>query len=147
MPSFQVEGCGALWTLSLDETSRQLIGNQEGIEVIVAGMMENQVNAGVQEQACGVLSNLALSPSHHEEILKNISKIVQSMERHQDHKGVQTQGCACLRNMAVAVRNQAEIVRARGIPVVLRAMAQHYKSSGVQVLISCVLVSSSSRQI
>ena len=51
--------CRAIWTLSVDQTNKDLVVEAGGINAIVNAMMAHTDVAAVQEKACGCLANLA----------------------------------------------------------------------------------------
>ena len=128
----QIEGLGALWNLSIDSAYQLQLGQQRGIRKAFGGMKRHATEASVQEQACGMLSNLALSQTNHSEIMASIAHIVAVMERYIVKMGVQTQCCAIMRNLSGARSNQDVIISSGGATALLNAMSTHYRSAGVQ---------------
>ena len=128
----QIEGLGALWNLSIDSAYQLQLGQQRGIRKAFGGMKRHATEASVQEQACGMLSNLALSQTNHSKIMASIAHIVAVMERYIVKMGVQTQCCAIMRNLSGARSNQDVIISSGGATALLNAMSTHYRSAGVQ---------------
>ena len=128
----QIEGLGALWNLSIDSAYQLQLGQQRGIRKAFGGMKRHATEASVQEQACGMLSNLALSETNHSEIMASCAHIVSVMERYIVNTGVQTQCCAIMRNLSGARSNQDVIISSGGATALLNAMSTHYRSAGVQ---------------
>ena len=95
-----------------------LIANAGGIVAILSGMKDHIDHAGVQEQGCGALRNLANNVENRVSIANAggmIAAIVSGMKAHTDHAGVQEQGCGALANLATNDDIEVLIANAGGI--------------------------------
>jgi len=95
-------GCRALWSLSVDSQNKVLIGQCFGIDAIVNAMTIHVNNKGVQEKACGALSNLAANNEQNKIAIveaEGIDAVKHAMERHPSVEGVQEKGCLAMRKL------------------------------------------------
>jgi predicted hotdog family 3-hydroxylacyl-ACP dehydratase len=106
-----------------------------GIDCVVQAMAAHIGVAGVQEQGCGAMFNLATNTKNKERIAAagGINRVVHAMAAHVGVAGVQEQGCVALCNLAANnAENQERIAAAGGIDWVVQAMAAHVGVAGVQ---------------
>ena len=99
------------------------IGEEGGIERVVAAMAAHPQSPGVQEQACGTLGALAGNKVNGDQIVwaGGIERTVAAMAEHSAAR-VQEIGCASLRSLAFKnPANQVAILRAGGVERVLWA--------------------------
>ena len=90
---------------------------REDVPDIMREMKQYKQNAGVQEQGCEALGNLALNAENQVKIAEagGIEAIMRGMEQHRKHAGVQEQGCRALKIMGVNADNDVKIAEAGGI--------------------------------
>mmetsp|Transcript_31566 Transcript_31566/g.74082 ORF Transcript_31566/g.74082 Transcript_31566/m.74082 type:complete len:156 (+) Transcript_31566:44-511(+) len=84
------------------DKNREAIAAAGGIKAVVEGMKAHEGSAGVQEQGCGALVNLAINDKNKEAIAAagGIEAVVEGMKAHKGSAGVQEQGCGALLNLA-----------------------------------------------
>jgi hypothetical protein len=91
-------------------------------------MRQHTGAAGVQEQGCAVLWNLAFNAASKAAIAGagGVHLVLTAMECHADAVSMQEQGCMVLRNLAADnAANKAAIVRAGGRDMVSAAKRWH----------------------
>eukprot|EP00961_Rhodomonas_salina_P095293 1282150-Rhodomonas_salina.1 len=83
-------------------------------------MKQHVKSAGVQEQGCGALRNLAVNDENKVKIgaAGGIEAVITAMQQHADSEGVQEWGCAALSNLAFNDENKVKIGAAGGIEAV-----------------------------
>jgi len=101
----QRKGCGALTAITTDGEGRLAVRAESGIDVIVEVMRTNDTDSNVLEEACRVLSNLAVySEGDDDEVLLvtsgEIQVIATSMKRYIHEQPLQEAGCRTLWNYA-----------------------------------------------
>ena len=101
----QKKGCGALTAITTDGEGRLAARAESGINVIVEVMRTNYTNSDVLEEACRVLSNLAVySEGDDDEVFMvtpgEIEMITTSMKRYIHEQPLQEAGCRTLWNYA-----------------------------------------------
>ena len=95
----QERACKMLWYLSWAQAENQVkIASAGGIEAVVGAMRQHLAVAGVQEQGCWALSNLAANADNKVKIASagGIEAIVRAMTQHPSAAGVQEGGCGGL---------------------------------------------------
>eukprot|EP00747_Dinoflagellata_sp_TGD_P169326 gnl/TRDRNA2_/TRDRNA2_198060_c0_seq1.p1 gnl/TRDRNA2_/TRDRNA2_198060_c0~~gnl/TRDRNA2_/TRDRNA2_198060_c0_seq1.p1 ORF type:complete len:608 (-),score=88.52 gnl/TRDRNA2_/TRDRNA2_198060_c0_seq1:37-1860(-) len=119
-------GCGALMDLAANLGFQTIIGEQGGIESIVAAMNEHPSAPEVQANGCGALGLLAADGSQNQARiaqLGGIRAIVAAMTGHASEPEVQRFGCAALVHAAAnCPENRTLIVELGGVEVVIEAM-------------------------
>jgi len=150
----QEKGCWALAILACNADNQKAIAAAGGIPVVLAAMTEHtrhagvarlvtlgalaariaaMKDAGVLEQGCRALANLALNEDNQKAIaaVGGIPAVLAAMTAYpmMGRAEVQEQGCSALKNLARNTGNRTAIAAAGGISVVLAAMTKH---AGVQ---------------
>ncbi len=91
-------------------------------------MQAHKTSAGVQEQACGALKNLAVNPDNQVAVAAagGIVAIVAAMQAHKGSAGVQEMAGRALRNLAANNDNNEDAISvAGGIEVLATSMKTH----------------------
>ena len=141
-PTIAATGCRLLKLLARNDDNSIKIAEQGGISVILEAMRTHTSHAGVQEEGCGALRNLAVNAGNKIKInffklIKiteqgGIEVILKAMRTHTSDAGVQGQGCGALTNLARNDDNQIKIAQQDGIYVILEAMRNHTSDAVVQ---------------
>jgi vacuolar protein 8 len=110
-----------LLTYYLDENRQQLV-NAGAIPVLVQLLSSSDVD--VQYYCTTALSNIAVDAGNRRKLSQTESKLVQSLVHLMDSSSpkVQCQAALALRNLASDEKYQQDIVRARGLPPLLRLL-------------------------
>merc|ERR1719247_2364617 len=99
----QQAACSALWNLCTENSkNHDRVADSGAIELVLSAMQTFSTSAGLQEEACGVLGNLAGKSAHQLQIASagGIDAIVAAMKAHETIVGVQKQACGALGNLA-----------------------------------------------
>jgi hypothetical protein len=82
--------------------NKVLIPAKGGLDLIIQTMKMHSTHTGVQEQACGVLQNLAMNAENEVLITRNgaMDMILQAMINFPHESTVQEKACAALKNLA-----------------------------------------------
>ena len=112
-------------TLSLDDNRQQLV-NAGAIPVLVQLLSSSDVD--VQYYCTTALSNIAVDSGNRKRLAQTEPRLVQSLVHLMDSSSpkVQCQAALALRNLASDEKYQLEIVRARGLPPLLRLLQSSY---------------------
>ncbi|EXJ78847.1 vacuolar protein 8 [Capronia coronata CBS 617.96] len=123
----QRNATGALlnMTHSVDDNRQQLV-NAGAIPVLV--QLLSSPDMDVQYYCTTALSNIAVDASNRKKLAQTESRLVQSLVQLMDSgtPKVQCQAALALRNLASDEKYQLEIVRARGLPPLLRLLQSSY---------------------
>ena len=101
----QLQGCAALASFGAmsdgDELEADLLG-AGGFDAVLAAMGVHGTSAGVQEQGCKALVNLALHDANEAAILRagGIEAVVAGMRAHRSSERVQEEDCMALLHLA-----------------------------------------------
>merc|ERR1719488_45267 len=112
-----------------------MIAKEGGVPLILQAMKDYATHAGVQENACRALTNLAVNADNKILIAKEggVPLILQAMKDYTTHAGVQEYACRSLWNLASNnADNQILIAKEGGVPLILQAMKEHATHAGVQ---------------
>lgn len=112
-------------TYPADDNRQQLV-NAGAIPVLV--QLLSSPDMDVQYYCTTALSNIAVDQSNRKKLAQTESKLVQSLVQLMDSgtPKVQCQAALALRNLASDEKYQLEIVRARGLPPLLRLLQSSY---------------------
>lgn len=121
------------WLTNKDENRQQLV-NAGAIPVLVQLLQSPDVD--VQYYCTTALSNIAVDASNRKRLAQNEPRLVQSLVHLMESPSpkVQCQAALALRNLASDERYQLDIVRARGLPPLLKLL----KSSYLPLILSAV---------
>ena len=142
----QQAGCRALQNIGWNEENRVAIAAKGGIEAVVRAMAAHGSSAAVQQAGCAALTNLAANNDGIKVAIvakDGIEAVVKAMAGHGSSVGVQEDGCWALANIASCesfglylirwnAPTRVAIAAKGGIEAVVRAMAAHESSEGVQ---------------
>lgn len=108
------------------DDNRQQLVNAGAIPVLVQLLSSPDVD--VQYYCTTALSNIAVDAGNRKKLAQNESRLVQSLVHLMDSSSpkVQCQAALALRNLASDEKYQLEIVRARGLPPLLRLLQSSY---------------------
>ncbi|OJJ51085.1 hypothetical protein ASPZODRAFT_162969 [Penicilliopsis zonata CBS 506.65] len=108
------------------DDNRQQLVNAGAIPVLVQLLSSSDVD--VQYYCTTALSNIAVDASNRKRLAQTESRLVQSLVHLMDSSTpkVQCQAALALRNLASDEKYQLEIVRARGLPPLLRLLQSSY---------------------
>ena len=111
---------------NLTDDNRQQLVNAGAIPVLVQLLSSSDVD--VQYYCTTALSNIAVDAGNRKKLAQNESRLVQSLVHLMDSSSpkVQCQAALALRNLASDEKYQLEIVRARGLPPLLRLLQSSY---------------------
>ena len=117
--------CDRVLTKDIDDNRQQLV-NAGAIPVLVQLLSSTDVD--VQYYCTTALSNIAVDAGNRKKLAQNESRLVQSLVHLMDSSSpkVQCQAALALRNLASDEKYQLEIVRARGLPPLLRLLQSSY---------------------
>jgi predicted hotdog family 3-hydroxylacyl-ACP dehydratase len=128
--------CKVVFNLTRDAENRGRIAAAGGNDRVVQAMAAHVGVAGVQEQGCVALWNLAANNAENKNRIAaagGIDRVVQAMAAHVGVAEVQKRGCGALWKLADNnAENQERIAAAGGIDRVVQAMAAHVGVEGVQ---------------
>ena len=110
----------------ITDDNRQQLVNAGAIPVLVQLLSSTDVD--VQYYCTTALSNIAVDAGNRKKLAQNESRLVQSLVHLMDSSSpkVQCQAALALRNLASDEKYQLEIVRARGLPPLLRLLQSSY---------------------
>jgi hypothetical protein len=94
----------------------------------IYAMQAHKTSAGVQEQACAAMKNLAVNPDNQVAVAAagGIVAVVAAMQAHKRSAGVQEMACRALRNLAANNDNNEDAISAAGgIEALTTAMETH----------------------
>ncbi|KAG6995526.1 hypothetical protein G7Y79_00044g079970 [Physcia stellaris] len=130
----QRNATGALLNMTHSDENRQQLVNAGAIPVLVQLLSSPDVD--VQYYCTTALSNIAVDAGNRKRLAQTESRLVQSLvnlmdaspNRQQDQPSpkVQCQAALALRNLASDEKYQLEIVRAKGLPPLLRLLQSSY---------------------
>lgn len=130
----QSSGCGALWSLSVNQFNRVILVRAGACERILRGLDTHLNNERFVEIAFGALRTLSPEPEARlviNHMLGN-QRVVRAMGLHRFVVDVQRDGCAFLSNVAVDMHNQeVSVVSREELQAVVRAMRDHLKNESV----------------
>ena len=114
-----------LLMIVIDDNRQQLV-NAGAIPVLVQLLSSPDVD--VQYYCTTALSNIAVDAGNRKKLAQNESRLVQSLVHLMDSSSpkVQCQAALALRNLASDEKYQLEIVRAKGLPPLLRLLQSSY---------------------
>ncbi|CAN9238797.1 unnamed protein product [Alternaria alternata] len=117
----QRNATGALLNMTHSDDNRQQLVNAGAIPVLVQLLSSSDVD--VQYYCTTALSNIAVDASNRAKLAQTEGRLVGSLS---SSPKVQCQAALALRNLASDERYQLEIVRARGLPSLLRLLQSSY---------------------
>ena len=119
------ETFGGQLLIRIDENRQQLV-NAGAIPVLVQLLSSSDVD--VQYYCTTALSNIAVDANNRKKLAQNENRLIQSLVNLMDSSSpkVQCQAALALRNLASDEKYQLEIVRARGLPPLLRLLQSSY---------------------
>ena len=123
------------FTISTPASFAERIIRADGVSAILAVMRRFPHDAELQEQACGVLCNLAHKNVDRKLLIASAggaAMIVEAMRLHLQHVGVQKWGCWAITNLAASPNVQKAVNDAGCLERVLFAMRHHLSSFRVQ---------------
>ncbi|KAL3491689.1 armadillo-type protein [Aspergillus germanicus] len=122
----QRNATGALLNMTHSDDNRQQLVNAGAIPVLVHLLSSSDVD--VQYYCTTALSNIAVDSSNRKRLAQTESRLVQSLVHLMDSSTpkVQCQAALALRNLASDEKYQLEIVRAKGLPPLLRLLQSTY---------------------
>ena len=117
--------CDTVLTHAADDNRQQLV-NAGAIPVLVQLLSSQDVD--VQYYCTTALSNIAVDAGNRKKLAQNESRLIQSLVHLMDSSSpkVQCQAALALRNLASDEKYQLEIVRAKGLPPLLRLLQSSY---------------------
>ena len=112
-------------TTNIDENRQQLV-NAGAIPVLVSLLSSPDID--VQYYCTTALSNIAVDATNRKKLTQTEGRLVQSLVHLMDSSTpkVQCQAALALRNLASDEKYQLEIVRAKGLPSLLRLLQSSY---------------------
>lgn len=130
----QESGCGALWSLSVNQFNRVILVRAGACERILRGLDTHLNNERFVQTALGALRTL--SPEREARMVINhmlgSQRVVRAMGLHRFVVDVQRDGCAFLSNVAVDMeRQEVSVVSNEELQAVVRAMRDHLKNESV----------------
>ena len=110
------------------------ITSEGGIQAIVDAMKEHAAHAGVQKEACKVLSNLAVNDNNKIRISieRGINLIISAMKNHITLADVHKEAIKALYDFSLLDENITTISRDYGIHVIIGVMKYHSDHADVQ---------------
>ncbi|RPA95241.1 ARM repeat-containing protein [Choiromyces venosus 120613-1] len=130
----QRNATGALLNMTHSDDNRQQLVNAGAIPVLVSLLSSSDVD--VQYYCTTALSNIAVDQANRKKLASNEPKLVFSLVHLMDSSSpkVQCQAALALRNLASDEKYQLDIVRAKGLPPLLRLL----QSSFLPLILSAV---------
>jgi hypothetical protein len=132
--SIQEEGCNLLSYLSFDsEVITHTITQQGGIQLVLQAMATFPKAQNLLTAACAALSGLTFNNSVGQKIVlesDGVAAIIKAMKEG-DKARLQENGCLAIGTMCWNTDLKAEVVRLDGITVIMKALEEHYTSSGL----------------
>ena len=130
----QENGCGALWSLSVNQFNRVILVRAGACERILRALDSHLNIEGFVQTAFGALRTL--SPEREARMVINhmlgSQRVVRAMALHRFVVNIQRDGCAILSNLAVDMeRQEVSVVSSEDLQAVVRAMRDHLKSESV----------------
>ncbi|KAG8880665.1 Vacuolar protein 8 [Tulasnella sp. 331] len=118
----QRNATGALLNMTHSDENRQQLVNAGAIPVLVS--LLNSPDTDVQYYCTTALSNIAVDAANRKKLAQSEPKLVQSLVALMDSPSlkVQCQAALALRNLASDEKYQLEIVKAEGLPPLLRLL-------------------------
>ena len=112
----------------------QTIAETDDVSLLIRTMREHILVVEVQEEACSVLSHLALSDDYGKQIgeADGIEVLVLAMQTHRKIVNIQEDACCILKNLACISANQEHIAKADGISSIVCSMREHESVPAVQ---------------
>lgn len=131
------DGWRLLQTLTFcDSNARKAIAKSNGIVLILNGVRQHSMHAGIQGAGCFFLGYLALdNPENQRKIADSngIDLTLQAMRRHEEEEDIQDWGCFALAKLAENHRvNQRAMIDANGVKVIQQAMRRFSERWEVQ---------------
>lgn len=142
----QEAGCASLASLAnlgakaekgKGENNRTVIPARGGIEAVIRAMGVHSSSAGVQEQGCAALANLAVSDGNKATISAKggIGAVIQAMQEHTPSAEVQKHGCKALSYVALSNLQLRSMVRDAGaLLLVEKAMSAFPDEEEIQTI-------------
>ena len=106
----------------------------DGIGRLLAALDKHADHAGVVEQACGAVRNLASKNADNKVLIAKeggIPLTLAALDNHAEHAGVVEQACGAVWNLAANAENKVLIAEAGGIRRLLAALDNHAEHAGV----------------
>jgi hypothetical protein len=130
----QENGCGALWSLSVNQFNRVILVRAGACERVLRSLDYHLNDEGFVQTALGALRTL--SPEREARMVINhmlgSQRVVRAMGLHRLVVDIQRDGCAFLSNVAVDMHNQqVNVVSREELQAVVRAMRDHLKNESV----------------
>ena len=97
-----------------------------GIETVIAAMTAHKTSAGVQEEACGALGNLAANNDNNRVAISaagGVEALATAMKTHQASALLQQNACAALLNLAFNASLRGRIKAAGGVELAKRTVS------------------------
>lgn len=130
----QEEGCNLLSYLSFDsEVITSTITQQGGIQLVLQAMSSFPKAQNLLTAACAALSGLTFNNAVGQKIVlecNGVASIIKAMKGG-DKARLQENGCLSIGTMCWNTDLKTEVVRLDGIPVIMKALEEHYTSSGL----------------
>jgi hypothetical protein len=130
----QERGCGALWSLSVNQHNRIIVARAGAPARIIRAIIDHKSDESVVRTGIGALRNLS-PESEIRETLVNLQasqRVAEAMAMHRTIACVQRDGCAFLSNSAVDLdRHQVSIVTDKEIEAVIEAIRAHPQEPSV----------------
>ncbi|KAL3932992.1 MAG: hypothetical protein SGARI_003818, partial [Bacillariaceae sp.] len=134
-PSVVARAFTALWSLGVLEANQSWIADNEGVVLIINGMLANMTDEKVQRQACGCLCTLGTASRTKIRIrnLGGVEAVVYAMWAHYSSEDLLTEACRALSSLAVNVETNEVMLATEGeITAILGAMRRFPNSEKLQ---------------
>ncbi|GET90680.1 hypothetical protein, conserved [Leishmania tarentolae] len=132
--AIQEEVCSLLSYLSFDsETITASITESGGLLLVLNAMRKFPDNEDLLMSACAALSGLTFNNQTGQQVIVNnggVALILDSMRRGKKAR-LQENGCLAIGTMCWNSDLKADVVRLGGVQVIMKALEEHYTSSGV----------------
>jgi probable inactive protein kinase-like protein SgK071 len=134
-PSVVERAITTLWSLGVLEQNHNWIADNQGITLIINGMLANITHEKVQRQACGCLCTLSTS-SCTKLMIRNVGgvdAVVYAMWAHYNSEDLLAEACRALSSLAVNVETNEVMLATEGeITAILGAMRRFPNSEKLQ---------------
>eukprot|EP00550_Attheya_septentrionalis_P002534 CAMPEP_0198285318 /NCGR_PEP_ID=MMETSP1449-20131203/4647_1 /TAXON_ID=420275 /ORGANISM="Attheya septentrionalis, Strain CCMP2084" /LENGTH=953 /DNA_ID=CAMNT_0043982721 /DNA_START=77 /DNA_END=2938 /DNA_ORIENTATION=- len=138
----QEEACRTLLCLAIKcADAREFMLSDLAISSIILALNTDIASASVQEMACSLLANLAMSSSTHSTMVRQgaIHSILIAMKNHRLDRNLLESATLCLRNLSATEDTVASISDANTANALVKAMIAHPDSPDLQENSCCVL--------
>lgn len=131
----QVAGCAVLWRLAENDTLKEEICKENGLQIVLSAMQSFEDNVELQAYGCAFLNSIATTARYRNWIASagGVDGVVNAMRKHANSTSVRDWALQVLHKLSWSRKSQRAIATCGGVRVLLDVLRENSKVPDAQI--------------